>query len=282
MDTYPLHSLSGSGYSEASGGGESGAAELLLPLPNKSVVDRIIERLTQAILNRELRPGQKIPTEVELCESLQVGRNSVREAIKVLITMGVLEIRRSEGTYVTEGFSERMLDPMIYGLILESGDSFSVIELRTLLETGILHLAIEKRNSDDLQSLRDCLERMRFLATERPRSVDDLLAVDVDFHRLLSQMVKNPLLTKIYTVIERLTLPARVLTIRRYVDREEQNLFIGLHQELYQVVEDRDVAAANRVMDEHFAHWRRMSSRLQIGGDSREARDADGGSASSE
>lgn len=267
MDTYPLHS--GFGHSEAGGAGEGegGAAELLLPLSNKSVVDRIIERLTQAILNRELRPGQKIPTEVELCDSLQVGRNSVREAIKVLITMGVLEIRRSEGTFVTEGFSERMLDPMVYGLILESGDSFSVIELRTLLETGILRLAIDKRRPEELQTLRDCLERMRFLAAQRPRAEDELVAVDVDFHRLISLMVANPLVTKIYTVIERLTLPARVLTVRRYIDRGEQDVFIGLHQELYQVLEDRDITAAGRVMDEHFAHWRRMSARLQVNGE---------------
>jgi len=56
---------------------------------------------------------------MELCESLRVGRNSVREAIKILVTMGVLEIRRSEGTFVCKGFSGRMLDPLVYGLILE-------------------------------------------------------------------------------------------------------------------------------------------------------------------
>ena len=60
------------------------------------------------MLNRELRPGDKIPTEAELAESMGVGRNSIREAIKILVYLGVLEIRRAEGTFVCEGFSESM------------------------------------------------------------------------------------------------------------------------------------------------------------------------------
>ena len=64
--------------------------KLLDPMDNRSVVDRIIARITNAIISGELLPGQKIPTESELCESMHVGRNSVREAIKVLVAMGVL------------------------------------------------------------------------------------------------------------------------------------------------------------------------------------------------
>ncbi len=62
-------------------------------LANKSVVERITDQITNAIINGELKPGDKIPTEVELCESFGVGRNSVREAIKVLEAYGVLEIK---------------------------------------------------------------------------------------------------------------------------------------------------------------------------------------------
>lgn len=68
------------------------------------------------------RPGRKIPTELELSGSMGVGRNnSAREAVKALVGMGVPTIRRSEGTFMAEGFSARMLEPMVYGLILEAG-----------------------------------------------------------------------------------------------------------------------------------------------------------------
>ena len=113
--------------------------KLLDPMDNRSVVDRIIARITNAIISGELLPGQKIPTESELCESMHVGRNSVREAIKVLVAMGVLYIKRAEGTFVAEGFSDRMLDPMVYGLIREGGSSWYLIERRRMRDVGVLN-----------------------------------------------------------------------------------------------------------------------------------------------
>jgi DNA-binding FadR family transcriptional regulator len=85
------------------------------------VVQRIVDSITGAIVEGRLRPGAQIPTEMELSESMGVGRNSVREAIKILEAMGVLDIRRAEGTFVVQGFQNRMLDPLVYGLILEGG-----------------------------------------------------------------------------------------------------------------------------------------------------------------
>ena len=71
--------------------------KFLKPISTKSVVQQVIDRLTDAMLHKELRPGDKIPTEMELSESFGIGRNSVREAIKILVSYGVLEIRRPEG-----------------------------------------------------------------------------------------------------------------------------------------------------------------------------------------
>ena len=75
----------------------------LKPINTKSVVQQVVDRLTQALINKELRPGDKIPTEKELASTFGAARNSVREAIKILISFGVLEIRRPEGTFVTNG-----------------------------------------------------------------------------------------------------------------------------------------------------------------------------------
>ncbi len=75
----------------------------LKKLNSESVVQQVINCLTDAIIHKELRPGDKIPTEMELAQTLGVGRNSIREAIKILVYLGVLEIRRAEGTFVCEG-----------------------------------------------------------------------------------------------------------------------------------------------------------------------------------
>ena len=74
-------------------------------LQNHSVVQKIVDQITEAILRGELRPGDRLPTEAELCSSMGVGRNSVREAIKILEAYGVAEIRRADGTYICSTYS---------------------------------------------------------------------------------------------------------------------------------------------------------------------------------
>ena len=112
----------------------SKAIPYLKPINSTSVVQRVIDSLTEAMISKQLRPGDKIPTEIELANTLGVGRNSIREAIKILVYLGVLEIRRAEGTFVCEGFSESMIDPMLYGIILDTSNSYeNLIELREIM-----------------------------------------------------------------------------------------------------------------------------------------------------
>lgn len=169
---------------------------LMNPVPNESVVDQIITRITDAIISGELQPGQKIPTENSLSEAMNVGRNSVREAIKVLEAMGVLNIRRPEGTFVAEGFSDRMLNPMIYGLILEGGSSPAMIELRQLFDVGILKLAIEKATENDIKNIFETLTELRRVVQKQQLDKNEILDADIMFHRALEAAVKNPLVNK--------------------------------------------------------------------------------------
>lgn len=74
-------------------------AEYLKKINRSSVVQRVIDRLTEAIVSGELKPGDRIPTEMELAEQMGVARNSIREAVKILVYIGVLEIRRADGTF---------------------------------------------------------------------------------------------------------------------------------------------------------------------------------------
>lgn len=243
-------------------GPKADSGGLLEPFENKSVVERIIDRLTQAIFSKELLPGQKIPTEAELCESLRVGRNSVREAIKTMVAMGVLEIRRSEGTFVREGFSERMLDPMIYGLVLSGGDPYSVIELRKLFDTGMLQLALRKRTDAQIDKLRESLAALSRVVRENPHE-DAILREDIAFHRIICEMGHNPLADKISMVIERLTMPSRMQATRRFLERGEFDSFIRKHEDMVRIIEERDDSMVARVIDDHYTHWKSVSVRMQ-------------------
>ena len=74
----------------------------LAPINSKSMVQIVIDRITGAIIDGELKPGDQIPTEPELSSLFNVGRNTVREAIRILVAYGVLEIRRAEGTFICD------------------------------------------------------------------------------------------------------------------------------------------------------------------------------------
>ena len=130
------------------------------PIASKSVVDRIIDEITSAIIDGSLKPGDKIPTEMELCESFQVGRNSVREAIKILEAFGVVYIKRAEGTFVSSSFNKRMLDSMLYGLILQKESTDDIVELRRVFDIGVWFAAFEKMNDEKIEKIKTSLREM--------------------------------------------------------------------------------------------------------------------------
>ncbi|NLX76285.1 MAG: FadR family transcriptional regulator [Clostridiaceae bacterium] len=229
--------------------------KLLDPMDNRSVVDRIIARITNAIISGELLPGQKIPTESELCESMHVGRNSVREAIKVLVAMGVLYIKRAEGTFVAEGFSDRMLDPMVYGLILEGGNTRYLIELRRMLDVGVLNLAIQNATDEDIEKLKQSFAGFCETVRDNP-SIDEILDADIKFHRTLEKAVHNPLVEKICNVVERLSRATRARATEQFLSKKELDRICELHQRIIDALENRDEAAVSGIIDDHYQYWK--------------------------
>jgi DNA-binding FadR family transcriptional regulator len=230
-------------------------SSFIAPMNSQSIVDQIIFRITNAIENGELQPGQRIPTEAELCENLKVGRNSIREAIKALVAMGVLNIRRAEGTFIAEGFSDRMMDPMIYGLILEGGNSPYVIELRRLFDVGTLKLAIEKATPQNIEDMKKALQDLQ-KAIQNKRNAQAILAMDVRFHKAFRDAIHNPLVNRISDVIDRLTSHSREMTVRHLFENNKLDILYDMHRKMLDIVISKDETAVAGVVDEHFVYWK--------------------------
>lgn len=209
----------------------------LKKLNNESIVQQIINSLTDAMMTKELRPGDKIPTEMELAATLGVGRNSVREAIKILVYLGVLEIRRAEGTFVCEGFSESMIDPMIYGIILDKTDSYdSLMELREMIEAGVMQLAMDKYNSADLKHLEEQLSLMKAAIEKGESNMDEAFEADNAFHDAVSQMGHNPLVEKINRVVRTLTHAMRYETVTGMIRTGRGEELYSAHKKIYDML----------------------------------------------
>ena len=224
-------------------------AGYLKSLKSESVVQRVINCLTDAMVNKELKPGDKLPTEPELAAAFGVARPSVREATKILAYMGVLESRRSEGTFVASGFQESMIDPMVYGIILNQGEDFhSLIELRELTEGGILRLAIKKQSREGLDLIRQRLEEFEAAAAQEGDVVEAVFQADNNFHDAVSALCQNSLVDKINRVVRMLTYAVRHDTVETMLTTGRAHELIQAHWRIYEVLSDRTEAGLEEII----------------------------------
>ena len=208
-------------------------------LKKESVVQSVINCLTDAMRSKELKPGDRIPPEPELAASMGVARSSVRESIKILSYLGVLESKRAEGTFVCSGFQESMIDPMIYGIILNQDSSENLMELREMVESGIMRLASAKYSEDAGRALAAILDQMTGIVQSGENVVDRFFEVDNAFHNLISQMGKNPLADKISRVVRTLTHAMRYETVATMLNTGRGEELIAAHRCLLETLQSR-------------------------------------------
>ena len=231
--------------------GEAVEKSFLRPIDNTSVVQQVIDRLTYAMIYKELRPGDKLPTEMELAASFGVGRNSIREAIKILVSFGVLEIRRPEGTFVANGFSDKMINPLLYGIILDQSDSLdSLKELREWVDLGILELAMEKAEPEDIFQLEEQLNKL--LTEINGGDAHKIFVADDEFHEAISTAAHNSLLGQIAKLVRTLTSEMRMSTIRNMIKLGKGKELEKAHQDLFNIIERKNDSSARRLLVEGY------------------------------
>ena len=197
-------------------------------LKKESVVQSVINCLTDAMRNKQLKPGDRIPPEPELAASMGVARSSV------------LESKRSEGTFVCSGFQESMIDPMIYGMILNQDSFDNLMELREMVEAGIMRLASAKYNEEDGRVLEQLLDQMRGIVRgDGQDKVERFFAVDNQFHDMVSQMGKNPLADKISRVVRTLTHAVRYETVSTMINTGRGEELLEAHSDLFETLRSR-------------------------------------------
>ena len=104
----------------------------LKPIGQKTIVDQIINTIIDSIIKGNYKAGTKLPSEYELIEEMQVSRNSLREAMKILSTMGIVEIKRGDGTYVCSQVNPSVFDRVVYSMIYDVSTSTELLELRQM------------------------------------------------------------------------------------------------------------------------------------------------------
>jgi len=170
------------------------------------VTDEAIGRIKQMIVAGELRPGDRLPREADLAARLGLSRSSLREAVKALALIRVLDVRQGDGTYVTSLDPTLLLETM--GFVLDLHQDASVLEffeVRRILEPAAAARAAVRMSDAEVAVLRKLLDELG----PEP-SVEALLANDVEFHRLIAVGSGNRALASIIDSLRQQTYRARI------------------------------------------------------------------------
>lgn len=224
---------------------------------NKSVVDQVMDGIISQIISGELKPGGKLPTEMELCRQFGAGRNSVREAVKKLQAYGILYIKRADGTFVSEKYNRKMLDPMLYSLILQNNSWNDFVELRSVIDIGTLNIIVQRTDMDRFlpELYRTFGELSAELHSLAP-SLERVLELDMKFHSRIAGAANNPMLETITEYITLLTLPSRRETTRIVIESGEIDNFVELHRRLLTVIERRQTEDIVKAVQDHYIYWK--------------------------
>ena len=226
-------------------------------MQKRSVVDQVMESIIQDIIEGRLSPGDRLPTETELSRRMGAGRNSVREAIKKLEAYGVCYIRRADGTFVNEHYSQKMLDPILYSIILQKNSWNDFVEMRRVIDTGTLHVVVGRQGLPaNLQDLRAALTALEKAVRSPLPKADVIMDCDTHFHNLITEATGNPQLASISDYVTRLTIPSRARTLQKILRQGDLDNFISLHRQLLEIIETKRADLIDPAVNDHYMYWK--------------------------
>ena len=178
----------------------------------RSVLSEEVEKKVKALIfSDNLKVGDKLPSEEELAKQLQVGRRSVREALRSLQTMGFIEIKHGKGAFVSrarlDGYLGSLAESIHFELHEERTALLQLLEIRKLLEAGISSLSATRGTSPDFETMEKALRRQE--KAIRTKDLELFNVADMDFHSAVVKGSQNDILAAVYDAFYNLMLETR-------------------------------------------------------------------------
>jgi len=214
------------------------------PIRREPLATEIARRLVDYLLAGGVEPGERMPSERQLAEAFGVGRSAMREALKALTLIGLVEVRHGDGTYLKKADTVLLPQVIEWGLLLGEKRTMDLVEARQKIEVIVAEMAAQRRDENDLQELRGLLDRMWEARTDRQRFVD----ADVAFHLRLAEATGNSALRDIQSSIQALL---RAWISRVIYASESSELTYHEHEPIFEAVERGDASAAGAAMEAH-------------------------------
>jgi GntR family transcriptional repressor for pyruvate dehydrogenase complex len=228
--------------------------QIFHPVERVSLTEAVVNQLKNLILDGRLKPGEKLSSERELCSELGVSRTAIREAKRALITMGLLEARPGEGTFVRSPLFADSVEASHWEALLGEGTVSQLIEARRILEMASAGLAAQRLTPSEgeaiLQTVRD------IQAAVESGNDEAFLASDLAFHTTIARATHNAVLVQMTQVIRaplRNFIKAVVNSVEGYATAT-----LTRHQEITDAILAGDAIGAREAMDRHLTEVESM------------------------
>lgn len=205
----------------------------------------IVSNIKAKLLDGTLKNGDKLPTESEMVEQLGVSRTPVREAIKILESIGVIQIKRGEGMFITNNPSHFSLNPLIFSLIMHSNNTQKLIELRQHFEILMINIIRTKSSEEKIKKIAE-VYHSQAQRLKPELSSEKLADIDLEFHYAVLEATENDLVIEIGKTIYELYKPKMIAS--KQSSSIERTL--NTHKAYLDLLCQKDVAVSEKQISE--------------------------------
>ncbi|MBW8384146.1 MAG: FadR family transcriptional regulator [Youngiibacter sp.] len=216
-------------------------------LKNKKVYETVIDQIKDMIISGELKKGDRLPPERDLVDTLHVSRTSIREALRALQIIGLVECRQGGGNFIRESFEDNLIEPLSLMFVLQNSRNLELIELRKSIEVQMAALAADKITDIELGELEEIIKKMKEDPTEAQS-----VRLDADFHYLIARSSGNRLMESILRAVSSL-MDTFIKETREelLVNPENDEKLVQTHEDIAVALRSHDSSKAAEAMERH-------------------------------
>jgi len=224
-----------------------------------SVVQKIINHVRDELIEGLVKSGDRLPSEKELASKFSVSRNAVREAMKMLKATGVVEIRQGRGTCIATNISSPVVDSLIFSLILDDGTPEKLLELREMLEIGVLEIVIKNATQRDIEKMEKAIKLMEKDDKRRERSRRIIENHDLAFHHAFVGATHNPLIAKIAKTVWKMFAPS-IGKSSQFTLKET----VEIHRDIIQGIKERNLEKTKAAIYKSLEDWKEDQKQAEL------------------
>ncbi|MDD5727742.1 MAG: FadR/GntR family transcriptional regulator [Victivallales bacterium] len=217
------------------------------PVKNQKVYQQVADQIQKMILNGSLKSGDRLPAEREMAAIFQVSRTSIREAVRALDILGLIECRHGGGNFIRENFSNSFFEPLSISFKLQNGKYLDILETRRMLETAAAALAAERMSAKQRSELQAVSAKLTAAVQESQRA-----KLDAEFHYKIIECSGNFLITSFYAAVSELMKSFIAESRKLFSDREKSRMLRQQHQEIAGALCSGDPERASQAVQKHF------------------------------